>query len=338
MKKRRNEEMKKPMLKDQFGRTHNYLRISLTERCNLRCTYCMPPEGVPLTPKENLMTADEIFELAKIHVGLGITKIRLTGGEPLVRKDVSNIIEKLSKLDVKLTMTTNAVLVDHYIDLLWDNGLRSINISLDTLDKNKFLSITKRDQYERVWKNIETMLEKGFHVKLNCVAMKNFNEDEIIPFIELTKELPLHVRFIEFMPFDGNSWSWDRIISLDDILKQAYSRFEVEKLKDKESDTSKGFQVKDFKGTFSVISSMTDHFCGSCSRIRITADGKIRNCLFSKIETDLLTPLRRGEDIIPLIKDSIWNKKAKHGGINELQTLNSESGELSDRSMILIGG
>ncbi|MCH8331473.1 MAG: radical SAM protein, partial [Bacteroidetes bacterium] len=211
------------MLKDQFGRTHDYLRISLTERCNLRCAYCMPPEGVPLTPKENLMTADEIFELARIHVGLGITKIRLTGGEPLVRKDVADIIEQLSTLDVKLTMTTNAVLIDKYLDLLWDNRMRSVNISLDTLDSNKFLAITKRDQFDRVWKNIESMLSKGFHVKLNCVAMKNFNEDEIIPFIELTREIPLHVRFIEFMPFDGNSWSWDRIISLEDILNEARS-------------------------------------------------------------------------------------------------------------------
>jgi len=326
------------MLKDSFGRIHDYLRISLTEKCNLRCTYCMPEEGVKLSPHSNLLTADEIIEMAKVFVELGVNKIRLTGGEPLLRKDVGEIMMNLSKLPVKLTMTTNAIFADKYLDTLKKSGIDSLNISLDTLQRDKFLQITKRDQYDKTMSNIDLLIREGFHVKVNVVMMRDFNEDEIIDFIDWTKDKNIHVRFIEFMPFDGNNWQWDNIISYDDILKRIGSRYRITKLKDKKNDTARAFKVNGHQGTFAIVSSMTNHFCNTCNRLRLTTDGKMKNCLFSNKEVDLLTPFRNGEDIKHIIEECLSLKKAKHGGIKQLSKLTYDNAQMSERSMILIGG
>ena len=191
------------ILEDKFGRQHTYLRISITERCNFRCTYCMPAEGILLSPKSHIMTKDEIFGIAKIFVDHGVTKIRLTGGEPLVRKDFLDIIEQLSTLNVELAISSNGVLLDRYLEDFKRLGIRKLNISLDTLNREQFKQITRRDEYNRVIKNIKKTIEEGFQVKLNYVAKKEDNLSEIIDFIELTREWPVEVRFIEFMPFDG---------------------------------------------------------------------------------------------------------------------------------------
>ena len=195
----------KSILQDNFGRDHAYLRISLIERCNLRCSYCMPAEGVKLSPKSHLMTSDEIFEIAKTFVKHGVTKIRLTGGEPLIRKDIPIILEKLATLNVTLSITSNAVIIDKHIAILKANNVNKINISLDSLDRKKFKEITLRDQFEKVYANLLLLVKEDFEVKVNVVLMKDFNDNEIIDFINFTKHLPISIRFIEFMPFDGNN-------------------------------------------------------------------------------------------------------------------------------------
>jgi molybdenum cofactor biosynthesis enzyme MoaA len=205
-------------LTDSFGREHNYLRISLTEKCNLRCTYCMPENGVLLSPQSQLMTANEVFHIAALFIQNGVDKIRLTGGEPLLRKDFSEILTSLSTLPVKLSITTNAILVDRYIETFKSCGLKDINVSLDTLNTTKFDAITKRDQFSKAMSNIELLIQEGFMVKLNVVLMKGFNDDEIIDFINYTRDKPINVRFIEFMPFDGNNWDKSKLVTFDEVL------------------------------------------------------------------------------------------------------------------------
>ena len=284
------------------------------------------------------MTAEEIFEMAKIFVSLGVKKIRLTGGEPLLRKDFGEIALKLSELPVKLSLTTNAVLIDRHIQKLKRAGVFSINVSLDTLRGERFFAIAKRNDFQKVMSNINLLLENGFYVKLNAVLMKGVNDDEILDFIKWTKDVNIHVRFIEFMPFDGNSWQWEKIVPYKEIIKKIENNYSIEKLNDKPNDTAKAFRIKGYKGTFAVISSMTNHFCNTCNRLRITANGKMKNCLFSNDEADLLTSFRSGENIEPIIRECLSRKKAKHGGISELENLTSDDSQASERSMILIGG
>ena len=207
------------ILTDSYNRAHTYLRISLIERCNLRCTYCMPHEGIKLSPRSHLMNYEEIFEIASLFVKHGINKIRLTGGEPFIRKDIDVILHKLSTLNVELSITTNALLIDKFIPLLKECGIRNINVSLDSLDPNRFKQITRRNEFEKAYKNIFSLVKEGFQIKLNTVLIKGFNDDEIIDFIELTKQNPIAVRFIEFMPFDGNKWDITKIVSYARIMK-----------------------------------------------------------------------------------------------------------------------
>lgn len=334
--------MKEPstILTDTFGREHTYLRISLTERCNLRCTYCMPADGIPLSPKSHIMTYEEIFVITKEFVDNGVTKIRLTGGEPLVRKDVGLIMEKLATLPVELAITTNGVIVDKFIEQFKKIGLRKINVSLDSLHNGKNTAITRRDYFTKVYNNIQLLVKEGFDVKVNCVLMKGFNENEIIDFIELTKTQPLQIRFIEFMPFDGNKWNFDKLVSLEDILKEVYSHYEAKsfvRLKDAPNDTAKNYQIKNYKGSFAVISSVTNPFCDSCNRIRLTANGQLKNCLFSTSESDLLTPLREGKSIGPVIQKAVLAKKIIRSGMETLEQFKDPDSH-NNRSMIAIGG
>ena len=281
-----------PILTDSFGRDHTYLRISLVERCNLRCSYCMPEEGVLLSPKSHLMTYEEIHTIAKIFVANGVTKIRLTGGEPLIRKDIPIILEKLSSLPIELSITTNAVIVDKFIDTLKINGVKSINVSLDSLDKEKFKHITRRDEFEKVYNNILLLVDEGFKVKVNAVLIKGFNDNEIIDFINFTKYLPISFRFIEFMPFDGNKWNMEKMVSYNDVMQYvnaAFSEEQIERLQDAPNDTSKNYKIKGYRGSFAIISSVTNPFCDTCNRLRLTADGQLKNCLFSSSESDILT-------------------------------------------------
>ena len=330
-----------PVLTDTHQRQHNYLRISLTERCNLRCSYCMPLEGVQLSPAKHLMNANEIYSIAKIFVNLGVTKIRLTGGEPLVRKDFSRILERLSSLNVDLSITTNAVSIDRYLIQLKKAQVETINVSLDTLDADKYQKITFRNYFNRVYQNILTLIAEGFKVKINAVLMRGINEDEILSFIKFTKNLPVVFRFIEFMPFNGNQWRREKTISLNEIMgkiKKAYSSNQIIRTKDAPNDTSKNYSIKDYRGSFAIISTVTNPFCDTCNRIRLTADGKLKNCLFSKNESDLLTALRNNEDLEDIIAKNINNKFAVRSGMPSPQFFDDPKNHKHNRSMITIGG
>lgn len=328
------------MLQDQFGRIHDYLRISLTEKCNLRCFYCMPPEGVQLSPKENIMTSDEIESIAKIFVSLGVSKIRLTGGEPLVRKDFRAIVNKLSLLPIELAITSNGVLIDHYIDLFIDKKINKVNISLDTLNPAKFNELTRRNYFDRVFNNINLLLRVGISPKINVVIIKGVNDDEIIDLINLTHKIPFTIQFIEYMPFIGNKWDKTKCVSYAEILEKAkdfYGSDRVIKISDNKNDTSKKYTIKNHQGDFGVIATVSNPFCDSCNRIRLTADGKIKNCLFSSTESDLLTNLRAGNDIKDLIIQSLYYKNKERGGIKNFISMDSDALK-KNRSMILIGG
>ena len=326
------------MIKDQFNRVHNYLRISLTDNCNLRCFYCMPNEDYDFAPAAKLMQADEIIQLSEIFISQGIKKIRLTGGEPFVRKDAGKIIEALGKLPIELTLTTNGTRIHKYIDVLEKANVKSLNISLDTLQPEKFQKITRRNDFKIVMENINLLLQKQFTVKINVVVMKDFNDNEINDFIAWTKDKPVHIRFIEFMPFAGNQWTSNQVFSFKEILSTVKEKYIFSPIEGSIHDTAKAFSIQNHLGTFAVISTMTSPFCAGCNRIRLTADGKLKNCLFSKGETDLLTALRNGEEILPLINQNIKAKEKELGGQFSTDLANIKAKEIDNRSMITIGG
>ena len=310
----------------------------MTDKCNFRCFYCMPDEKINFYPNSKLMSADELLNIAKIFVSLGVKKIRLTGGEPLIRKDAREIIARLSNLPIELAITSNGYLIDEYLDLFHEVGLKSVNISLDTLDAEKFHAITKRNYLKKVLSNIKLFIDNGFHVKINMVALKGVNLHEIKDFVQWTKNERIHVRFIEFMPFNGNSWDFSKIVSYKEVLNIVEENFEFDRIQDAKNDTAKNYRLKDGKGTFAVISSITDSFCSTCNRIRLTADGKIKNCLFSNAELDLLTSYRKGVDIEELIFKNIESKFAERGGFSDFKELKEEKDFGKGRCMFAIGG
>lgn len=326
--------MEIPQLIDKFGRKHTYLRISLTDACNLRCSYCMPNEKILVTPSSKMMQVDEIVAIAKVFVAMGITKIRLTGGEPLLRKDAKKIIENLAKLPVELAISTNAILVDQYIETFKNANLNSVNVSLDSLDEEQFFVLTKRRNFDQVMSNIQLLIANNFHLKINIVVLRGINEKSILDFVRMTKENNIEVRFIEFMPFQGNSWKIDDVVSYKEMLDLIETQFEIERTADSLNDTAKHYRVLGFKGKFAFITTITKPFCDSCNRLRLTADGKMKNCLFSTDEMDLLSALRSGEELYPLILDNMATKKKERGGRfeNNLELMDE------NRSMIKIGG
>lgn len=326
------------MIADSFGRVHDYLRISLTDNCNFRCFYCMPEEDYDFTPASRLMKPAEVLALAELFVAQGVKKIRLTGGEPLVRKDAAEIIKGLGKLPVELVMTTNGTRIAEMLPVLIESGIKTINISLDTLQPEKFFMITRRDVFHQVRSNIELLLQHKIAVKINMVVMKGLNDGEINDFIKWTKHNPIQIRFIEFMPFSGNKWTSNKMFSLQEILHVVEEDFTVLPVESAPHDTAKHFMIPGHEGSFAIISTMTAPFCSTCNRMRLTADGKLKNCLFSDGETDLLTPLRNKEDVLPLIFASIWSKKKELGGqlITHFENLDADA--IKNRSMITIGG
>jgi cyclic pyranopterin phosphate synthase len=239
---------------------------------------------------------------------------------------------------VELTITTNAVLADQFADLFLRSGIRSLNVSLDTLHPETFFALTRRDNWHRVWRNLELMMEKGLRVKLNTVVMKGVNEQELPDFVALTRDLPIHSRFIEFMPFQGNQWEHEQVFPAAQMLELIGTRFDFEKLQDAKNDTARKYQVYGHRGTFAIISTMSAPFCSGCNRMRLTADGKMKNCLFSRSEVDLLGALRKGEDIVPLIKHCLDLKEEALGGQLREDYDHIEADKLQNRSMIAIGG
>lgn len=326
------------MIEDSFGRVHDYLRISLTDNCNFRCFYCMPEEDYDFTPASRLMQPHEVLALASTFVEQGVKKIRLTGGEPLVRKDAAEIILGLGKLPVELVITTNGTRIAEMLPVLIEAGIKTVNISLDTLQPEKFFMITRRDVFHQVRSNIELLLQHKIAVKINMVVMKDLNDGEIKDFINWTKHNPIQIRFIEFMPFTGNKWTSNKMFSYQEILNLIEKDFIVLPVASAPHDTAKAFMIPGHEGSFAVISTMTAPFCSTCNRMRLTADGKLKNCLFSDGETDLLNALRNNEEVLPLIKASIWSKKKELGGQLLSNFENIDANAIRNRSMITIGG
>jgi cyclic pyranopterin phosphate synthase len=313
---------------DTFGRKHDYLRISLTEKCNLRCVYCMPEQGIELKPGSSYMQKDEVIAIASVFVKLGVRKIRLTGGEPLVRKDAGSIIRALTELGVEIAITTNAVLVDQYIDLFEECGINSLNVSIDTFNPERMKTIVRRDYAERILSNISLLQQRNFKLKLNAVLVKGMNDRNV------------EFRFIEFMPFDGNRWDKSRCVSYDEILNAARNVYGVKVTRqlDGPNDTARHFRIDGYVGSFAVISSITNPFCDTCNRLRLTADGKMRNCLFSGVETDLLSAYRNGQPLEPLIRNSVEKKKEVRAGYEPTNEDAIIPADVNQRAMVAIGG
>jgi len=303
------------------NRIINYLRLSVTDRCNLRCIYCMPEEGVDFVPHNQILSYEEMLHLVELSVKAGIRKVRLTGGEPLVRKGFIPFLEKLSAIeDLKeISLTTNGVLLKEFASDIKRCGICRINVSLDSLDPQKFVRITGRDFFHRVLDGIEEAERLGFNpIKINVVAMRGINDDEILDFARLTLTNPYHVRFIEFMPIGkNNSWTSDRFISADEILDTIRKLGDLKTLEHNSLDgPAKRYKLQGAKGEIGLIGAISNHFCDECNRLRLTAEGHLRGCLFSDKEIDIKTPLRQGqgeEDLLELVKLSIAKKPKDHG-------------------------
>ncbi len=312
-------------LVDMFSRTISYLRLSLTDRCNLRCVYCMPVEsegGLEVLKHEDLLSYEELLRIVELVVGMGMNKIRLTGGEPLVRRGVLDFIESLSQINGldEIRLTTNGVLLHEKAERLYDAGIRKLNISLDTMRPKRFKEITGMDLFHKVWQGIETAEQFGFDVKLNVVAMKGFNDDEFVDFARLAVEKPYQVRFIEFMPVGSRStWNEAAYISSSDLKKQIGALGVLEPLPGCKMDgparvysiTAENGQ----KGTVGFISPISHHFCDTCNRLRLTSAGRLRACLLHDKEADLKSLLRKGasdDEIKGLIKQTILDKPKGH--------------------------
>ncbi|KAF2737211.1 molybdenum cofactor biosynthesis prote [Polyplosphaeria fusca] len=366
-------------LTDSFDRQHDYLRISITERCNLRCLYCMPEEGVPLSPPAHLLTTPEIFYLASLFVSQGVTKIRLTGGEPTVRHDIVPLMQSIGTLRPKglheLALTTNGISLHRKLDSMVEAGLTGVNLSLDTLDPFQFQIMTRRNGFDAVMRSIDRILEMktlgaDIKLKVNCVVMRGMNEREIIPFVEMGRDKDIEVRFIEYMPFGGNKWTQGKMISFQEMLDIIRSKYpELRSVRGHRNDTSKTYEVPGFVGKVGFITSMTNDFCGTCNRLRITGDGNLKVCLHGNAEVSLRDLLRkdnngdpidqaaferikqiemdrregrlsdetilgwgqREQELLQVIGAAVKRKAEKHADMGDLE-------KLENRPMILIGG
>lgn len=296
----------------------------------------MPIEDYPFVPQKNMMSKEEIITIIRTFAELGIKKLRFTGGEPLMRKDFIEILEAIQDLNLSLHLTTNGLLLGRYLDDFKRLGLNSINISIDSLNQEKFKKLTHRDHLNKVLKNIETAKQKGFELRLNAVALKDENEDEIIDLLEYSGKLDIPLRFIEFMPFSDNNWDLSKTVSKQEILDMISDKFSFSPIDGKPEDTAKKFKTSDgFE--FGIISTVTEPFCQGCNRLRVTADGKIRNCLFGKEEFDLLEGIRNNKSLLETIQLSLTSKHKSLGGLKQFNKNISKSNN-SDRSMIRIGG
>jgi molybdenum cofactor biosynthesis protein A len=324
---------------DNHNRPINYLRLAVTDRCNLRCFYCMPEEGIKYLPKKALLTFEEIERLVTILARMGISKIRLTGGEPFVRTDLMDLIRRISTIDgIKdIHLTTNGILTGPHIPELKRIGVASVNLSLDTLDKNRFYEITRRDEFDKTWETFMRLVESGIPVKINAVVMDGKNTEDILPLVELAKKFPVSVRFIEEMPFNGEgshypilNWSYKKIL---DHIKQAYP--EIEKIQDGPYSTASHYKVPRFQGDVGIIAAFSRTFCGTCNRIRITAQGTLKTCLYDQGVLDIRALMRSGAGDPEIISAllSAFQSRPKDGFEAE-----RSRGKLVTESMSTIGG
>lgn len=300
-------------LQDKFGREINYLRLSVTDRCNLRCTYCMPERGLKFAPKQTLLSYEELLELADLLGEVGIKKIRITGGEPFVRADLIEFLRQLSEksyLD-QISITSNLTLIRPHLDELLGLGIKDVNVSLDCLDREKFKEITRRDEFEEVEQTLYQMIERGFNIKINCVVMAGVNDDQVLPLLNLAKEQPLSVRFLEEMPFNGSGEELDRTMNYQAILDQISKEYAFTKMLDEPTSTSQNFSIDGFKGSFGVIPSFSRTFCGDCNRLRLSATGEVRTCLYGPNQLNLRDLLRDGASSLEIqnaLKEAVHNK------------------------------
>jgi cyclic pyranopterin phosphate synthase len=325
-----------PLL-DGHGRQIGDLRVSVTDRCNFRCQYCMPAEGLPWLERDDVLHFEEIERLVGLLAAMGVTDVRLTGGEPLVRRDFPQLVGMLAPLVEDLSITTNGYLLERDAEALVRAGATRFNVSIDSLQRDRFFEMTRRDALPRVLRGLEVLASfpEAHPIKVNAVAMRGFTEDEVLPFAHFAREHPYEVRFIEFMPLDADhAWTPDSVLSGEEIRAIIEQQWALEPVEREPHATARVYRFADGRGSIGFINPVSEPFCGDCNRIRLTADGRLRTCLFSLNETDLRAPLRAGADdaeLEQIVRDAVWRKELKHhvnepGFVQPLRTMSAIGG------------
>jgi len=305
-------------LRDGHGRLIRDLRVSVTDRCNFRCQYCMPAEGLPWLERAEVLTFEEIERLVALFAAMGVRDLRLTGGEPLVRREFPRLASMLAPLVDDLSVTTNGFLLERDAEALVRAGIDRFNVSIDSLQRDRFFEMTRRDSLPRVLRGLEVLAQfpEAHPIKVNAVALRGFTEDEVLPFARFARSHPYEVRFIEFMPLDADhAWSLDRVLTGEEIRAAIDAVYPLEPEPREPSATARVYRFADGRGRIGFINPVSEPFCGDCDRVRLTADGKLRTCLFSLRETDLRGPMRAGEDDAELervVREAVWRKELKH--------------------------
>ncbi len=321
------KHMRAPLI-DRYGRRHTYLRVSVTDRCNLRCCYCMPHDGISFSIKSSLLSFEEISRIVSLLAEMGVTKVRLTGGEPLIRSSLDQLIRSISSISgiQRVCMTTNGILLAQYAKNLKDNGLSYLNISLDTLRPERFIRIARQDKLVDVLSGIDAAIQASFDsIKLNMVVMGGINDDEILQFIDFAKFRPVDLRFIEFMPFQSNSWNRGSLVPAVEIRRRIREHYELTSVSLSPDGTSIAdeYHIPGIRGKIGFISSMSEEFCGTCSRLRLMADGGIKTCLFGPVEGNLRDAIRSGADddeLEMLLRSWIELKGERHAPVENLES------------------
>jgi len=326
-------------LRDGHGRAIRDVRVSVTDRCNFRCQYCMPAEGLPWLERDQVLGFEEIARLVSVLASMGVRDVRLTGGEPLVRRDFPRLAKMLAAVDgvEDLSVTTNGFLLERDAAALVEAGINRFNVSVDSLQRDRFFEMTRRDALPRVLRGLEALAHfpDAHPIKINAVGMRDFTETEILPFAEFAREHPYEVRFIEFMPLDADhTWDPSLVLTGAEIRAAIHAVHPLEALPRDASATARTYAFQDGKGRIGFINPLSEPFCGDCDRIRVTAEGKLRTCLFSLHETDLRSPIRAGagdDELREIIRDAVWRKELKHG-------VNEPGFRQPERTMSQIGG
>jgi cyclic pyranopterin phosphate synthase len=324
-------------LVDGHGRRIGDLRVSVTDRCNFRCQYCMPAEGLPWLERDDVLHFEEIERLVGLLAAMGVTDVRLTGGEPLVRRDFPQLVGMLAPLVEDLSITTNGYLLERDAEALVRAGATRFNVSIDSLQRDRFFEMTRRDALPRVLRGLEVLASfpEAHPIKVNAVAMRGFTEDEVLPFAHFAREHPYEVRFIEFMPLDADhAWTPDSVLSGEEIRAIIERQWALEPVEREPHATARVYRFADGRGSIGFINPVSEPFCGDCNRIRLTADGRLRTCLFSLNETDLRAPLRAGADdaeLEQIVRDAVWRKELKHhvnepGFVQPVRTMSAIGG------------
>ena len=325
-----------PLL-DGHGRQIGDLRVSVTDRCNFRCQYCMPAEGLPWLERDDVLHFEEIERLVALLAAMGVSDVRLTGGEPLVRRDFPQLVGMLAPLVEDLSITTNGYLLERDAEALVRAGATRFNVSIDSLQRDRFFEMTRRDALPRVLRGLEVLASfpEAHPIKVNAVAMRGFTEDEVLPFAHFAREHPYEVRFIEFMPLDADhAWTPDSVLSGEEIRAIIERQWTLEPVEREPHATARVYRFADGRGSIGFINPVSEPFCGDCNRIRLTADGRLRTCLFSLNETDLRRPLRAGADdaeLEQIVRDAVWRKELKHhvnepGFVQPVRTMSAIGG------------